>query len=66
MGNFVEIYCNMNDINIYEELETENANFNDYITDDVRNYLTEIGKVPLLTPEQEYELAIRIKDGDKN
>ncbi len=29
-------------------------------------YLQEIGKVDLLTPEQEIELAIRIKKGDQN
>jgi RNA polymerase primary sigma factor len=29
-------------------------------------YLQEIGKVDLLTPDQEIELAIRIKKGDKN
>ena len=35
-------------------------------TDDpVRMYLKEIGKVPLLTPEEEQELARRMADGDK-
>ena len=35
-------------------------------TDDpVRMYLREIGKVPLLTPEEEQELARRMADGDK-
>lgn len=29
-------------------------------------YLQEIGKVDLLTPDEEIELAIRIKKGDKN
>ncbi|HMN26331.1 MAG TPA: sigma-70 factor domain-containing protein, partial [Ignavibacteriaceae bacterium] len=28
-------------------------------------YLQEIGKVELLTPEQEIELAIRMKNGDE-
>ncbi len=48
-----------------EELENADAMADSYAIDDpVRMYLKEIGKVNLLTPEEEVELAKRMADGD--
>lgn len=46
--------------------ETLNGQYLDDVSDDsVRLYLREIGKIPLLNAEEELELALKVKDGDK-
>ena len=61
----LELYCKINNIEFISEDIDISLNEGVYAKiDDVKKYLQEIGKYPLLTTEEEVALAIRIAEGD--
>ncbi|MBQ7294615.1 MAG: RNA polymerase sigma factor RpoD [Clostridia bacterium] len=49
----------------YDSVAVANIDAKSVIDDPVKVYLKDIGRVPLLSPEEEIELAIRIENNDK-
>lgn len=60
---FIEGYCMSNGIIIYEPLDVNVDSI--YTTDSIGQYLKEMGSIPMLTPEEKYDCALKAKKGDE-
>lgn len=62
----IEAYCISKNIEIKQTIDNDTYDSNnEAIADSVKTYLKEINKIPVLTAEQEWELAEKVAKGDK-
>ena len=63
----IETYCLIKRIEIKKTIDQSQYDYDEQspVTDSVKKYLNEISSIPLLTPEQERKIAIRIAYGDE-
>ncbi len=63
--SLIDIYCDDKDIDfIQDDTSLDNEFLNNYADDNTKIYLREMGKHPLLLPEEEKELFLKLKNGD--
>ena len=62
----IDAYCMLNNIEIKENEDLDDSKVKELILNDsIKLYLNEIGKYPILSIQQEKDLATRIANGDK-
>ena len=62
--NIIELYCSFHDIEINNNISFDTINKSYYYNDDVKIYLNDIRRIPLLTREQEVDLINKMHMGD--
>ncbi len=63
--SLIDFYCDNKDINfIQDETSLDNEFLNNYSDDNTKIYLREMGKHPVLLPDEEKELFIKLQSGD--